>query len=148
MASNVTTEEVQSHWIGGKAVASEGGAWIETVDPSTGKAIAKVPLGTTADVDRAVVDGRRAQREWAATGVHARSSLLHRLAEVVRAHREELAHLDALDSGNPIVEMRKDVDYGAGALAVLRGASAWRFTARRSRRAPATSTTRSTSPSA
>jgi acyl-CoA reductase-like NAD-dependent aldehyde dehydrogenase len=115
------SEQVRSHWIGGEPAASDGGEWMESVDPSTGTLIARVPRGTAGDVDRAVADGRRAQREWAATGVHARSGLLHRFAASVREHREELAHLDALDSGNPIVEMRKDVDYGAGSLSYFAG---------------------------
>jgi acyl-CoA reductase-like NAD-dependent aldehyde dehydrogenase len=120
MATDVG-EEVRSHWIGGASVGSDGGEWMETIDPSTGTTIAKVPLGTAGDVDRAVADGRRAQGDWEATGVHARSSMLHRFAAALREHREELAYLDALDSGNPIMEMRKDVDYGVGALSYFAG---------------------------
>jgi acyl-CoA reductase-like NAD-dependent aldehyde dehydrogenase len=111
----------QQLWIAGAAVESLGNQRMETIDPSTAEAVATVPLGTAEDVDRAVAVARGAQREWSALPLPQRMRALRSLADRVREHREELAYLDALDSGNPIREMRKDIEYGAWSLEYFAG---------------------------
>jgi acyl-CoA reductase-like NAD-dependent aldehyde dehydrogenase len=114
-------EDAQRHWIGGDFAASLANERMLTVDPSTGEPIASVPLGAPEDVERAVEAAKDAQRQWVTTPLPRRMQTLRALADRVREHREELAYLDALDSGNPIREMRKDVEYGAWALEYFAG---------------------------
>ena len=140
-------EETQQFWLAGAPAASLGSELMETVDPSTGERIACVPVGTVEDVERAVMVATAAQREWVALPLPQRMRFLRLFADRVREHREELAYLDALDSGNPIREMRKDVEYGDGRSSTSRD-SPRRSRVRRSLRASAISTTRCASRSA
>lgn len=119
--TRTSVEEAQRLWIGGGATESSGNDWMETIDPSTGEVIASVPLGTAEDVERAVAAAKTAQLEWVALPIPQRSRTLRAFADRVRDHREELAYLDALDAGNPIREMRKDVEYGTWSLEYFAG---------------------------
>jgi 2-formylbenzoate dehydrogenase len=53
---------------------------------------------------------------WRSVDVRERGRRLRALAEAIRAHADELALLDALDSGNPVSAMRNDVAWGADVL--------------------------------
>lgn len=96
--------------IGGEFVAAGGGATSEVVDPSTGSTVSEVPESSSADVERAVEAARKAQPGWEAMGVDGRSACFARFGELLQERREEMAMLDAIDSGNPVKAMRVDVD--------------------------------------
>ncbi|MBS1878940.1 MAG: aldehyde dehydrogenase family protein [Actinobacteria bacterium] len=95
--------------IGGERVAAEDGRVEVTVDPSTGQPLAEVPQASAADVGRAIEAAEAAFPAWAATSIEERGECFRRFGELLVEHREELAALDALDSGNPIKAMRLDV---------------------------------------
>lgn len=96
--------------IGGEFVQASGGAVSESVDPSTGRVVAEVPESSRADVESAVLAARRAQPGWQAMGVEGRSACFARFGELLHERREEMAMLDAIDSGNPVKAMRVDID--------------------------------------
>lgn len=96
--------------IGGEFVAAGSGATSEVVDPSTGSTVSEVPESSGADVERAVEAARKAQPGWEAMGVDGRSACFARFGELLQERREEMAMLDAIDSGNPVKAMRVDVD--------------------------------------
>ena len=96
--------------IGGEFVDADGGALSEALDPSTGEAVAEIPDASRADVARAIAAARAAQPAWEALGVDGRGACFERFGELLREHREELAMLDAIDSGNPVAAMRVDID--------------------------------------
>jgi len=96
--------------IGGEFVAASDGATSEVVDPSTGSSVSEVPESSRADVETAVEAARKAQPEWQAMGVEGRSACFARFGELLQERREEMAMLDAIDSGNPVKAMRVDVD--------------------------------------
>lgn len=96
--------------IGGEFVAAGSGATSEVVDPSTGSTVSEVPESSSADVERAVEAARKAQPGWEAMGVDGRSACFARFGELLQERREEMAMLDAIDSGNPVKAMRVDVD--------------------------------------
>ncbi|MDG5493851.1 aldehyde dehydrogenase family protein [Niveispirillum sp. BGYR6] len=74
---------------------------VDTIDPSTGRVITQLHACTIDDVDRAVQAAHRCfeSREWRTMRPLDRGRLLERLALLVEEHREELARLEALDSG-------------------------------------------------
>lgn len=39
-------------YIGGKFEASDGGKWMDSINPATGEVHGRVPAGTVSDVDR------------------------------------------------------------------------------------------------
>lgn len=97
--------------IGGELVDAAEAATFETINPSTGEKLSAVPLATATDVDRAVEAAGRAQPGWEQLGLRGRRPYLERLADAVEDRLAELAMLDALDGGNPITSMRRDVAF-------------------------------------
>ncbi|WP_314174803.1 aldehyde dehydrogenase family protein [Streptomyces winkii] len=98
--------------VGGRTRAAGGGSY-DVECPATEAPIAAAPDATDADVDAVVRAAADAGTAWASLDVRERGRRLRALAEAVRAHADELALLDALDSGNPVTAMRTDVGWGA-----------------------------------
>ncbi len=98
-------------YIDGKFVDAAGGKTFDVYDPATEAVIATCPAGGAADVDRAAKAATRAfYGGWRTVTAQERGRILFRLAERVRARRDELAELETLNSGKPIVESEYDMD--------------------------------------
>src|SRR5438128_969772 len=67
------TVSQQKNFVGGEWVDAVEGGTMEVVNPATGEAIAEVPRGTQADVDRAVEAAKKALPEWLETTPGARA---------------------------------------------------------------------------
>lgn len=87
----------------------DGADEMPVLDPGTAERIATTPVASSEQLDMAVQAARRALPGWAALGYDERSKILHAVAEVLAAHREELAQLTTLEQGKPIGEARDDV---------------------------------------
>lgn len=94
-----------------------GGAWVEPesrefytcTNPTTGETIAEIPAGNKADIDKAVEAAWAAYKtEWCKADATKRGKILFTIAQRIREHQEELALIDTLDNGKPIVESRAD----------------------------------------
>jgi 2-formylbenzoate dehydrogenase len=107
--------------IGGRSVPAADGRSYTTLDPSTGAALAQVADGGAEDVQRAYEAAERASRAWGRTTFAERAAVVREMAELLVEHGEELAVLDALDSGNPVAAMRTDVRNAAAMLQVQAG---------------------------
>ena len=90
-------------FIGGEWVDAESGQILPVVDPSSGEVITQVPRGGTSDIDRAVKAARAALRDpaWSQMTPGERERLLHRFANVIESHGEELGQLEVVDVGMP-----------------------------------------------
>ncbi|HKV43191.1 MAG TPA: aldehyde dehydrogenase family protein [bacterium] len=108
-------------FIGGEWLGTAAGRSFPTFNPATGEALGSVPLADAADVDRAVGAAAEAFPGWAATPGPERGRRLRALAAALREGREDLARLDAINSGNVISGMRKDVDWAADSLEYFAG---------------------------
>lgn len=95
--------------IDGKLVASQGGQWLESINPADETALGRVPLGTEKDMEAAVTAAERAQPAWAALSVDKRVVFIQNLADAILARTEDFARVEALDTGNTIGPMRNDV---------------------------------------
>jgi aldehyde dehydrogenase (NAD+) len=95
-------------FIGGAWTAADGETF-ETLNPATGKPLARLTQASPADVDRAVRAARAAQPAWWALGGHGRARYLYAVARQVQKHSRLLAVLESLDNGKPIRESR-DID--------------------------------------
>jgi betaine-aldehyde dehydrogenase len=102
--------------IGGELL--DAAASTTTVNPSTGAVLTEVPEGSSHDVDRAVAAAEAAQPAWLAAGHGARSAAFARFGELLEENLEDLAMLEAIDSGNPVGAMREDIQIS---LAYVRG---------------------------
>ena len=103
--------EFYGHIIDGREVESIDGARMDTIDPYTREPWAQVALGGRADAALAVAAARRAFDDgpWPRLGYEKRQILLHRLADLMEEHAEELALADTHDMGKPISQARHDV---------------------------------------
>src|SRR5260221_6779345 len=99
-----------------------GGEWVEAAarrtlkvrNPATAEVITRVPDAGPEDADRAVRAARRAfDGGWRDTTAQQRGRVLFRIAEAIRARRAELAELETVNCGKPIVEAELDVDDAA-----------------------------------
>jgi aldehyde dehydrogenase (NAD+) len=97
------------HFIDGAFVAPSSGTYIDSMDPATGKKLARIANGNAADVDAAVAAARKAQGPWAKIGGPTRARHLYALARAVQRHGRLFAVLESLDGGKPVRESR-DID--------------------------------------
>src|SRR5438067_8477801 len=95
--------------IGGELVPSEGGEWLESVNPANEETLGHVPQGTAADVNKAVAAAEAAHPAWAALEPKERSKLLKKLAQKLRERTDEILRIEVVDTGNTITKMRADV---------------------------------------
>ena len=95
--------------IEGRLTGASNGATLAVIDPSTGERLGTIPDASPADVDAIVSSAKKASAAWADTPWAKRSEALRELADVISANADDLALLDALDSGNPYNSMRADV---------------------------------------
>ena len=100
-----------SLYINGEFIPSESTDWLDVIDPSTTETIARVPDASPRDIDRAVAAARRAFDEgpWKDSTAQDRGRVLFKLAEVVRRRSDELAEIEARNTGKPIVEAEFDI---------------------------------------
>src|SRR5215475_11525138 len=91
-------------FIDGRYVDAASGATFDTLNPATGKLLARVAAGDAEDVDRAVAAARSAFRKgsWANFAPAKRKKILLRFADLIDKHGDELALLETLDMGKPI----------------------------------------------
>jgi len=110
LASNVTEflQTKRRMLIGGQWVDAVSGKTFDTYNPATGEVLAKVAEGDRADVDQAVLAARKAVENgpWPDMLPADRGRLLWKLADLIDKHREELAELETLDNGKPILFSR------------------------------------------
>jgi aldehyde dehydrogenase (NAD+) len=91
-------------FIDGKWRPSFSGESIQTFNPATGKVLATLARGRKEDVDVAVAAARRAfEGSWSQFTPHQRHALMLRVCEVLETNYEELATLESLDMGAPLV---------------------------------------------
>src|SRR5688572_19418228 len=90
-------------YINGEWVDSSGGATIEVEDPSSGKVISSFVEATDKDIDRAIAAARTAfdDGRWRNLPPLERERTMHKIADLIEAHADELAELEAIDVGKP-----------------------------------------------
>ncbi|HEX8102733.1 MAG TPA: aldehyde dehydrogenase family protein, partial [Solirubrobacteraceae bacterium] len=93
-------------YIGGEWVAPAGAETIDVIDSTTEQVMGTVPMGTAADVDRAVAAARAAFDGWASTPVADRVALCQRAGEMLAMRGEEIAALESREVGMPIALSR------------------------------------------
>ncbi|WP_407562385.1 aldehyde dehydrogenase [Streptomyces sp. 184] len=104
------------HIVDGRETLSAAGGTFATVDPWTREPWAEVSLGGAEEAGLAVAAARRAFDDgpWPRMGFAERGAILHRLADLIDEHRDELALADTTDMGKPIADSTaKDVPRSA-----------------------------------
>ncbi len=94
--------------IGGRWVGAQSGKNFETRNPATGEVLAQVAEGGRLEIDQAVAAARKAFETgpWPDVSPAERGRLLWRLADLIEQNLEELAELETLDNGKPLLFSR------------------------------------------
>ena len=94
--------------IGGQWVEARSGRTFETFNPATGEVLAHVAEGDRADIDQAVAAARKAFETgpWPDMSPSGRGRLLWKLSDLIEQHHQELAELETLDNGKPLLFSR------------------------------------------
>ena len=105
------TDTFFGHVIDGEEVPSVDGATFDVWNPWTQEVFAQAAEGGPEDAARAVASSRQAFDEgpWPRLGRVERAAAIHRLADVMEAHADELATLDTTNMGKPLAQARHDV---------------------------------------
>jgi aminobutyraldehyde dehydrogenase len=109
--------------IGGEFANAASGETMEVIAPATGETIAEVPRCSAEDVDRAVEAAQAALPEWLDKTPKERSELLLKLADVMDEHAEELAQLESVNVGKPLMASRDEMPFSADNLRFFAGAA-------------------------
>ena len=96
-------------FVDGRYVDAASGATFDSINPATGKLLARVASGDGEDIDRAVQSARAAFKagSWANRAPAERKRILLRFADLIDKHGDELALLETLDMGKPITDSLK-----------------------------------------
>lgn len=95
-------------FVDGAWVAAKSGATFDNHTPRDGRLINTIAAFGVEDVDAAVVSARAAFEDgrWHRTAPKHKKAVLHKLADLMTAHAENLALLECLDTGKPIRDAR------------------------------------------
>jgi 1-pyrroline dehydrogenase len=96
---------------------------MDVINPATGGVVAAVPRCSAEDVDRAVAAAAKALPEWLDKTPKDRSELLHKLADVLEENAEELAQLESLNVGKPLMASRDEIPFSTDNLRFFAGAA-------------------------
>ena len=93
------------------------------IEPAKGEPFEEVAAAGPADLDAAVAAAKAAQPAWGGRTAFARAEILFKFADLVRAHVEELATLEARNVGKPIGDARWEANHVADTLRYYAGAA-------------------------
>jgi len=104
------------HFIGGKQVASRNNKSFENVNPATEEVLGTVAEGGAAEVDLAVDAAHKASvGGWKNTKLSERAVILRKISDLILQRKDELAMLEALDTGKPLwLATNVDIPRAAG----------------------------------
>lgn len=95
---------IDGEWLGGAGRNGE-----DVLNPATGKALARLPHASKADLDRALAAAERGLATWRATTAYDRARLMRKAADLVRERAEPIAKVMAQEQGKPFPEARAEV---------------------------------------
>jgi aldehyde dehydrogenase (NAD+) len=104
------TPIVKKMFIGGRWVAAQDERTLPVIAPSDGQAFDRIARGTAHEVDLAVQAARAAlDSSWGRMSATERGRILVKIGQAVLDHAEELAGIEARDTGKPMTTARNDI---------------------------------------
>ena len=100
------------HFVGGRWIESHSRQSQDVVNPATGEVLARVALGDTDDVARAVAAARAAFPAWRATPPAMRVQPLFKLKQLLEEHFDDLARTVTREHGKTVDESRGSLRRG------------------------------------
>jgi malonate-semialdehyde dehydrogenase (acetylating)/methylmalonate-semialdehyde dehydrogenase len=100
------------NYINGEWVNSTGTETVEVINPANEEVLALSPLGTSKDVEKAVMAAKEAFKTWRKTPAIDRTQYLFRLKTLLEENFETLVKLCTQEHGKTLIESRGDVRRG------------------------------------
>ncbi len=97
------------NYVNGEWVPSQSGDLLEVRNPATGELVARVPLSTEDEVNRAVAAAKAAFQEWRETPPMVRARYMFRLKALMEERFEDLARTIVQEHGKILDEARGEV---------------------------------------
>ena len=90
------------NYINGSLIPAESGDYLENINPATGEVFSYFPNSNTKDVTNAFQAAENAFPNWSKIGVHKRSRILMRIADIIEQDLNSFAIAETKDSGKPL----------------------------------------------
>jgi aldehyde dehydrogenase (NAD+) len=105
----------QGCYINGEWTVTSENRVIEVHNPADGSLLGFVPRGGSEEIDIAVKAAKKAffSIEWKRMTPYNRAKILYKTAGVIRENHQELAKLETLDVGKPLIQSQADVEIAA-----------------------------------
>ncbi|HUH03085.1 MAG TPA: CoA-acylating methylmalonate-semialdehyde dehydrogenase [Kofleriaceae bacterium] len=100
------------NYIGGQWLEASSARALDVENPATGEILARVPLSSRDDLDRAVTVAREAFQTWRRVPPVQRARYLFKFRALLEKHAEELARIVTQEHGKTLDESRGDVRRG------------------------------------
>jgi len=120
--------KVLKNFIDGEWIESSTEKYEDVPNPATGEILARVPISTADDLQRAVDAAARAFQSWKKVPVPQRARILFKFQQLLVDHWDELARLITLENGKSLEEAHGEVqrgiecvEFAAGAPTLLMG---------------------------
>jgi len=107
--ATATAARTVQNYVGGRWVASDATRFGEVRNPANDELLARVPLGTAADVDRAVKAALEAFPAWRQTPPVHRVKPLFKLKNLLEEHLDDVARVVTREHGKTLDESRSSV---------------------------------------
>lgn len=111
-------EKTELPFIGGLPVPPDGSATVQLLNPASGEIVGRIAAGNARDIERAVDAAESGFASWSALAPGQRGRVLLLLADLLEREAEDLALLEAMQTGRTFREIYS-VDL-PGAIEVLR----------------------------
>ena len=102
--SIVNYKDRYDNYIGGQWVPPVDGEYLDNVTPITGEVFCQVARGKAADVEKALDAAHKAAPAWGKTSPAERALILHRIADRMEEHLEEIAVAETWENGKAVRE--------------------------------------------
>jgi malonate-semialdehyde dehydrogenase (acetylating) / methylmalonate-semialdehyde dehydrogenase len=118
------------NYINGEWVESNSTQYEDVYNPATKEVIARVPLSSKEDVDKAIEVAATAFEEWKNVPVQKRARILFNYHQLLTDNKEELARIITIENGKNLTEALgevgrgiENVEFAAGAPTLMMGDS-------------------------
>lgn len=126
----ISTVKKLKNFINGNWVESKTDKYLSVPNPATGEELAKVPLSTKEDLEKAVQTAKAIFKTWSKTPVPRRARILFKYQQLLVEHWDELAELITKENGKTYKDAYGEVqrgiecvEFAAGAPSLMMGSS-------------------------
>jgi malonate-semialdehyde dehydrogenase (acetylating)/methylmalonate-semialdehyde dehydrogenase len=109
MSTAILTETKVPNYINGQWLESSSTEWSDVVNPATGEVLARVPLATTAEVNKAVEAAAAAFPNWRRTPAEDRIQPLFKLKMLLEDHIDDIARIITQENGKTFTEAKAEM---------------------------------------